>query len=130
MTPQHKSRVVKSLVIDWLIDKRMRYCDSCEVGIGLIPLKKWAIIRTGTCPFCKRLLVLKEKYEYWGLLNGNIYSIRTMDGRITGVHGPLRQAKATRSNQGHFQYSADSEKIEQIKERQHVVIPVGDSCEC
>jgi len=126
MAPIYKARSAKSRVTDWLIDKRMRNCDSCGVGIGIKSLKEWHRIRTGMCPFCNRLLVLKEKYEYWGLLNSHIYSIRIMDGVITGVHGPLRQARATRSNQGHFQYSADNEKIERIKEQQHIIIAIGD----
>ena len=83
-------------------------------------------IKNGTCRFCNGPLVLKEKYEYWGLLNGNIYSVRMMDGTITGICGPLRKAKATSSNQGHFQYSADDEKIERLKRQQHVVISASD----
>ncbi len=45
-----------------------------------------------------------------------------LDGRIVGIHGPIRQEKATDGNQGYFWYSADNEKIEWIRSQPHVVI--------
>lgn len=120
MTPRHKPHPAKSRVTDWLIDNRMRYCDSCGIGIGIKQLMKWKKIRTGMCPFCNRPLILREKYEYWRLPDNHIYSIKMLDGRITGMHGPIRQEKATGGNQGYFWYSADIEKIEWIRSQPHI----------
>jgi len=63
MSPKRKVYSAKSRVADWLIDNRMRYCGSCEVGIGIKSLKTWHEMKTGMCPFCKKPLILRKKGE-------------------------------------------------------------------
>lgn len=50
------------------IDRAMRFCDTCGVAMGIMPLNEYKerfIHHKGLCPFCGKPAINEDKEELW-----------------------------------------------------------------